>query len=107
MEELHRTVYAPVRLKDTEYNAMHRTRIGKCFRGALNRAAENVVRTFPSVRKAPFHISRGHFVAPGDPQGLLAPRVLFLALGQSSCNLQGYGANFFSPAAPPGGQFHP
>ena len=55
--EFHLTVYAPAKLQDAEYDAIHRTLNGKRFRAALGRAVENFVRRYPSLRKARFTIS--------------------------------------------------
>ena len=58
MEQFHVTVHAPGKLKATEYDAIHRTLIGRRFRAALGRAVEEVARRFPSLNKTRFSISR-------------------------------------------------
>jgi hypothetical protein len=58
MEEYHVTVYAPSKLKEAAYNAIHRTLTGKRFRAALGRAVEAVVRRHPSLHHIRISITR-------------------------------------------------
>jgi hypothetical protein len=58
MEEFHLTVYAPGKLSAAEYGAIHRTLNGRRFRAALDRAVKEVVRRYPSLKKARFTLTR-------------------------------------------------
>ena len=58
MEELHVTLVAPAGLLKTEYAAMQRALGSKQFPARLREAVREILRHFPSLRKAHARISR-------------------------------------------------
>lgn len=58
LEEFHLTVSAPARLASAELNGLLRTVRSASFQARLREAVRDVVKRYPSLRKARFGIDR-------------------------------------------------